>query len=354
MALRTPSWLQGAKTPAENDRLVIDGLLALPGVVGPDDFKVTPVSGRTISVDKGSAFVPGTIRSNQGVYHCVNDAPVSLTLATPDATNTRIDSIVLVVRDAEVEGSSNLAEVIAVTGTPSSDPQAPPIPSNSALLAKVTVTANAAAITSGQILDTRVDRATAIGGTIPCTSVTRPLNPTAGQEIYELDTGFKRIWSAAGQWKVTADTGMLPTVFNPPRAYAYQTSTQAIENAQYEKLNWHAAKWDTNTMFSSTVNPSRLTIKTAGFYTIQGQFAFTTADTGLRRAAIMLNGGLSAINETYNTTAADTYLQVSLEARLAVGNYVELAIYHTAGNTLNTNAGSPGNNWLSVRWVAPY
>jgi hypothetical protein len=161
MALRTPpSWLQNGSHPAENDRLTATGVLYRSGGVADyASMKVTPLGtpGMAVNVSAGHAIIAGTQTSTQGFYIAYNDATTSVSVATANPTNPRIDLIVVTVQDAYYGGTSNNQVIFqAVTGTPSGSPVPPTAPDNSIVLAHVAVAAGTTAITLANITDYRV------------------------------------------------------------------------------------------------------------------------------------------------------------------------------------------------------
>lgn len=352
MALRNPpSWLDAGSTPAENDRLVIAGLLVRPGVVGQDDLKVVASSGLTVSVGAGAAYVQGDVRSNQGVYHVINDSAETVTLAAAPATNPRIDVIIARVKDADAEGTENSASLEAVTGTESSTPTAPVVPKNSLVLAYVNVAVGASSLSSANITDKRGSRATALGGTIVCQSTTRPSGSWVGQEIYETDTGYKRVWSGTA-WLTTADTALLPTVFNPPRVHAYQSSPNTLPNAAYYTISMQSTAYDSHTMHSNTTNNERLTCKAAGIYHVTAQIHINTSATGNRIIVIRRNGAGVGFHKETITTAGTCLLNVSADVPMNVNDYLDFQVYQSSGSSLNTTVGAP-YTFMQAHWFAP-
>jgi hypothetical protein len=159
MALRTPpSWLQNGSHPAENDRLSMQAIWATTGIVNSSSLLVTANSplGMSVLVEDGWCVIVGNYQANMGVYTVYNDATVTLTIATADPTNPRIDRVVATVQDSYYTGSADDVIFQVLTGTPSGSPVAPATPTNSISLATVTVGAGVGQINSGNITDTRV------------------------------------------------------------------------------------------------------------------------------------------------------------------------------------------------------
>ena len=159
MTLRTPpSWLQNGSHPAENDRLTTQALWATTGIINSTSLAVTANSpvGMSVRVASGWAAIVGTTQANMGTYVGYNDAQVTLTITTADATNPRIDLVCMTVNDSFYSGSTNNVVLQVVAGTPAGSPVAPSLPANSISLATVAVAAGALSINSGNITDTRV------------------------------------------------------------------------------------------------------------------------------------------------------------------------------------------------------
>jgi hypothetical protein len=160
MALRNPpSWLQNGSHTAENDRLTANQIVwAQTGVRRTNDLVVSQsgTPGMSVSIAAGWAIVVGNFTSNMGAYSIYNDAAVTGTITTADATNPRIDRVCLTVSDSAYTGSTNTVAVNVVAGTPAGSPVAPATPTNSISLATVLVGAGVTTILNANITDTRV------------------------------------------------------------------------------------------------------------------------------------------------------------------------------------------------------
>lgn len=174
MTVRTvPIFIDGNTHPAEETRQALGSLLGTAtgsfaggvgasdrahGVVNVSDFAVTQRgAGANMSVDvaSGYAWVRGTENAHQGAYHVYNDATVNLSIAAADATNPRIDLVVIKVQDAFYSGATRSASVTVVTGTAAASPTDPTIPANALVLARVRVAATVTTITTADITDVR-------------------------------------------------------------------------------------------------------------------------------------------------------------------------------------------------------
>lgn len=171
MTLQAPSWLQnGLSYSARTDRLAnTDILFETPGVIRQSDLRVTPTTPASMSVTVGSgqAIVPGNRIAQQGHYTVTNLGPENVTIPAANASNPRIDIIILEVLDSEVSGTQNTARFRVISGTPASSPSAPSVPKMAISVAQITVGRGAGSINSGSIDNNRRHRATlhrSIGG----------------------------------------------------------------------------------------------------------------------------------------------------------------------------------------------
>lgn len=169
MALRNPPlYLQAGSHTAENDRLGMQGLVSTAGVRSlVTDFQVTQsgTPGMSVSVAAGWAWILGTTSSTQGTYSVYNDAAVTLTVATADATNPRIDKVCVTIRDSAYAGSSNDVILQIIAGTPAASPVAPATPASSMVLATIAVAAGASSIVNANITDERSKAQMSLAGT---------------------------------------------------------------------------------------------------------------------------------------------------------------------------------------------
>lgn len=154
MTLRPPAWLQnGESYSASTDRLsVFNMLLERRGVVDPNHMRVTPSNpaSMTLEISNGMAIVSSSV-AGQGSYSVVNDGPASVTVAPANSNYSRIDKIVLTVRDSDTSGSADEGVFQVISGTPSSNPVAPGTPANSIVLANVSVGRGAGSINTQNI-----------------------------------------------------------------------------------------------------------------------------------------------------------------------------------------------------------
>ena len=110
-------------------------------------------------------------------------------------------------------------------------------------------------------------------------------------------------------------------------------------------------EWDTDTMHSTSSNPSRITFNTAGKYFIQGHVQIVGNTSGRRHLAIRLNGGNRNVVTQSSPSLADQWgHQVSVTLDVSANDYVELMFLQTSGSTLaiQYNNGSP---WFTAHKI---
>lgn len=224
MALDTvPLWMENAGPVhhAEQYRRLFERLVGYDfatspgtgagGVARPGDLAVTERgAGANMSVDvaAGGALVKGNEPGEiPGAWWSFNDAVTNLPLSAAHGSQGRFDLIGLQIRDSEYGGVlDDDARLVVVEGTPSGTPAEPSLAlmPNFLTLARVTVGAAVGSITNSDILDRRRMLAM-LGGTIVCTSSTRPtLNVFEGMVIYESDTNRQCVYDGTG-WLILSE-----------------------------------------------------------------------------------------------------------------------------------------------------
>lgn len=200
------------------------------GVVGTNDLKVQQYSGgarMSVEVAAGSAYVDFDT-PDKGKYRVYNSAlndsgtpgapnnDWEATFLTADATNPRVDRVVLLVYDGNYDGTGKYKGVFKViTGTPTAGATlvnlngAAAVPSNAILLANVLVAAAATTIPTANIDTTlatvrpqsRVGSGAAAAGTSYGTTL--PAAPIDGQEHILVDSTTNPTY----QWRFRYNAG---------------------------------------------------------------------------------------------------------------------------------------------------
>jgi hypothetical protein len=244
LPMRADTWMDGIAAAGQDLRLEqvgafltgaspsgSTGIAARPGVrYGTGDpLKIAASSGMTLAVNAGIAWVQGTAAATAGIYTGCLDTAGTVTLATSDPTNPRIDNIIVQVIDNG--DNTSTTKVTPQTGTPASSPVAPTLPANSLLLATVAVAASTSSIVAGNITDKRV-WTTSVGGIVPMKDVTGGISGMAGLYAHDLSTGRLRVSDGSGN-AVTVKTAP----FSPVTSSTGTSVTFPISNTNTVILN---------------------------------------------------------------------------------------------------------------------
>lgn len=140
-----------------------------------------------------------------------------------------------------------------------------------------------------------------------------------------------------------------------PQVILTQSSAvQAAANVTFINVLWDTEVRDNDATHSTVTNTSRITIVTAGYYTISGTAGWAGSAAGQRISRWAVNGTAVAGTETCANAALATtsaYRCTSTDLFLNVGDYLEMQIWQNSGGSLNTNIGSSTNSRCAVRWT---
>jgi len=119
-------------------------------------------------------------------------------------------------------------------------------------------------------------------------------------------------------------------------ARAYNSGNLTIPNGVATALTFDSERFDSDTIHSVAVSTGRLTCQTAGVYHIMGQVRWAVDADGYRAAYIRLNGATTIASVIHVSASAGVSndIIVSCHYQLALNDYVELVVYHTAGGDL--------------------
>lgn len=187
-----------------------------------------------VNINPGMAWVQGVYTATQGVYAVTNDATVTLPIAAASSVNDRIDLVILEVLDQIYSGSSNIAQLRVLTGTPSASPAIPTTGGSWIPIAEVYVAKNVTSIASSIVWDVR-QFASAAGSPLPVVTAsarTAMTGTPAGFSVIEIDTQRVYQWDGSNwnyQWG-----GTPPAVVLTPSNSFYNWS--ANQGGSYEYL----------------------------------------------------------------------------------------------------------------------
>ncbi len=198
--------------PAEELRLLAStfipatagGLHAYSGVLpAPAGYmgEVTLLGPEVIRVDPARWVIAGTQAGTQGDYVVTNDAPAERAIGARDATLTRVDRLVVQVRDTAYTPNDGVDEpdVRVIPGTPAlGSAQPPDVPPNSLVLGTINVPPGSGTVTFTPLI---VPTQVAAGGIAPVRAGETVADGAYDGQFHDHPTWGLRRWStASGVW----------------------------------------------------------------------------------------------------------------------------------------------------------
>lgn len=356
MAMQSPAaFLQNSSQhSAALFRQAFGSLRYQAGAAHPGDYTVAAQStpNMSVQVSAGMAWVPGSQVANisgttwdtQADYFALNDGPVTLTIATADATNPRIDLVYVAVQDSFYAGATNTPVLGVVTGTPAPSPTVPALPANALSLAQVSVVANATSITNSKITASVASMLLA-NTPIACTSGTHPTGIGVGQPIYETNTGLTKIWTGSA-W---VPIGGMP--------FGTLTGTGTVSVPSTGSPFTAVPLATVSKLAGGVTSPAagRLAAPLAGWYSCSGAATFAGgAAVGRRIAGFGVNGAAAlseSLGETYpSTTNGSSVPTACLPVSLNAGDYVQLQVVQDSGGALTVDMSA---SFLQMYYLGP-
>lgn len=135
-------------------------------------------------------------------------------------------------------------------------------------------------------------------------------------------------------------------VAEPVACQAYRSANQSIGDATWTAVTFPTGEnWDTDSIHSTSSNPSRFTIPTGqgGIYLLTCQVVFAASTSGTIRLLKILKNGSVLVADPGGYIGSDgprggsqpTSLNGSREVQLDAGDYVEFAVFHDVGSNLS-------------------
>lgn len=132
----------------------------------------------------------------------------------------------------------------------------------------------------------------------------------------------------------------------------YRSGNQSVATGASVNVTFNAEGYDNNTMHDLSVNPDRVTIKTAGLYRITAQTAYAANATGRRASLVRRNGGAVPLlySNAQAVSAGFTTVFTSGLLNLVVNDYLTLEVTQDSGGPLDVLEGS-GYTFLEVERI---
>lgn len=129
-------------------------------------------------------------------------------------------------------------------------------------------------------------------------------------------------------------------LLSPPLAILRKNASQSTSNGVHAAITFEVEDIDRDGGHSTSVNTSRYTSQTAGYYHLAGEITFAANATGWRDIMFQKNGSSTTRQSRNGTPAipggtADSALNLTGYMFLGVSDYVEILAYQTSGGALN-------------------
>lgn len=115
-----------------------------------------------------------------------------------------------------------------------------------------------------------------------------------------------------------------------------KSAVQTISDNTLTIITWDQEDYDTDGMHDNVTNNSRITIKTAGKYSVMVQGAWTSDTTGLRDIQIMKNS--ATLGRTRYSPEGNGDHVISAVDDFAVNDILEVEVRQTSGGNLDFRA----------------
>lgn len=146
--------------------------------------------------------------------------------------------------------------------------------------------------------------------------------------------------------------GNVSFLANPPSCRVYNTVAISIPHNTHTTLTFNTNRWDTNGMHSTVTNTSRITINTAGLYTVTANVAWASAAGNTTRLLrVVLNGANWIVADQDDNSFGVMVQSVTTTYKFAVGDFIEAAVYQFSGAALNVNVGNNYSPEFSATWI---
>lgn len=159
-----------------------------------------------------------------------------------------------------------------------------------------------------------------------------PATPSSGKQVLYVSASGLQLINSSGSIAYLRDIS----------CRVYQNSITSVTTS-WPNLVFGAEAWDTDSMHSTSVNPERITINTAGKYLIGGAlYLANNVVSGLR---IVVDGTTAYAMQKQGNSGNPEGVTISTLLYLNAGQYLTLQAY--ASSSTNTGGDYPTNFWAT-------
>lgn len=282
----------------------------------------------------------GQKASGEGVYVGRSVGTVLVDVAAAPASNSRIDTVYVMQRDANSTTSPDgltQGEVGVVTGTAAVSPTAPAAPAGAVVVGTVTVAAGVTATTNaGCTVATTCQWTSGAGSPIPVRNSTEQGALTAfdGLRAYRLDLHVEKVYNGTSWDRAFADFyrgvgGTIPTGTATLLAFPNQVNLEG----------------------GMTYSAGLFTVPVSGRYECATNIMFPGAAGQTQIGAqIYVNGSLFAFAYANGGTVSNWSSYILREIRLNAGDQVSFYAFHNSTAALATSA-DIHSTFAQVGWI---
>lgn len=142
-------------------------------------------------------------------------------------------------------------------------------------------------------------------------------------------------------------------VTNPPACRVFHNAAQSIAHNTATTLAFNSERYDTDTMHDNVTSNSRITIKTAGVYSLSTNIRWqSAAGNSTRLVRILLNNATTIAETQIDGATGAIEMIASCDYKLAVSDFIETQVYQFQGGSLNIEAVGNLSPEFSASWVA--
>jgi hypothetical protein len=187
---------------------------------------------------------------------------------------------------------------------------------------------------SSKIINSQIAEVLALGDLI---DVVNSLSLARGDLLYRDASALNRLAIGSAGRRLESDGTDPVWKVTDYSCRVYRTTNQSISNDTATYVAFDNESYDTDTMHDNSTNNDRITIKTAGKYTICGAVLFAANSTGIRILEIEKNGTTTLASSRINATASPYYtgLMAVSSDNFAVNDYVKALVLQNSGGALN-------------------
>jgi len=171
-------------------------------------------------------------------------------------------------------------------------------------------------------------------------------------EDYDASWAKKRVAMNTARWDGQQITNHLSQT-KGIGAYVYRTSAVSWANNAWSPVSFESIYWEEKPSWLASHwasgDPSKLTARAYGIYSINASIRFAANATGQRGVAIIKNGVSICTSYLQTTSAGTPQVHIATHWLMNVGDYIQVNVFQNSGAALNLEYLSNGINFSMVK-----